>query len=239
VAGAALPGRLNWLAATAVQLRRETARTRTIALEVPGWPGHRAGQHVDVRLTAPDGYQAQRSYSIASAPGERLLELTVERIEDGEVSPYLVDELREGDRIELRGPIGGWFVWQDEHPGPALLLAAGSGIVPLRAMLRVRGSTPARLVYSARSQDELIYRDELAALDDVHLVYTRDWPQGFEGRRGRVDAAYLQSLAWPLAQQPLAFICGPTGFVEAAASALVAAGWPVPRVRTERFGPSG
>jgi len=239
VAGAALPGRLSWLAATAVALRAETARTRTIAFAVPGWPGHRAGQHVDVRLTAPDGYQAQRSYSIASAPGAEHLELTVERIDDGEVSPYLVDELREGDRIELRGPIGGWFVWQDDHPGPALLLAGGSGIVPLRAMLRVRGRTPARLVYSARSPEELIYAGELASLEDVHLVYTRAWPEGFAGRRGRIDAAYLRALAWPLQDDPIAFVCGPNGFVEAAASALVAAGWPVSRVRTERFGPSG
>ena len=241
MAGTALPGRLSWLAATAVELRRETARTRSISFAVPGWAGHRAGQHVDVRLTAPDGYQAQRSYSIASAPGERDLTLTVERIEDGEVSPYLVDELREGDRVELRGPIGGYFVWQDSHPGPVLLLAGGSGIVPLRAMLRVRGSTPVRLLYSARSPGEVIYREELAALADVevHLAYTREWPAGWEGHRGRVDAALLAAVAWPPSAGPITFVCGPNGFVETAAAALVANGHPPLSVRTERFGPSG
>src|SRR5579862_5712597 len=166
MARAALPGRLTWRLGRVTEVVPETARTRSITLELDDWPGHRAGQHVDVRLTAPDGYQAQRSYSIASAPGAALLELTVERIADGEVSPYLVDELREGDRVELRGPIGGWFVWQDAHAGPVLLTGGGSGIVPLRAMLAVRGATPVRLVYSARSPEELIYRDELAALED-------------------------------------------------------------------------
>ncbi len=241
MAGAALPGRLSWLAATAVERRPETARTTSISFEVPGWGGHRAGQHVDVRLTAPDGYQAQRSYSIASAPGERHLTLTVERIEAGEVSPYLVDELQAGDRVELRGPIGGYFVWQEAHPGPVLLVAGGSGIVPLRAMLRVRGSTPVRLLYSARSPAEVIYRDELAALAEVevHLVYTREWPEGWQGHRGRIDAALLAALAWAPAEGPITFVCGPNGFVETAAGALVANGQAPLSVRTERFGPSG
>ena len=245
MAGTALPGRLNWLAATAVEHRTETARTKSISFEVPGWGGHRAGQHVDVRLTAPDGYQAQRSYSIASAPGDPLLMLTVERIEDGEVSPYLVDELREGDAIELRGPIGGYFVWQDAHPGPVLLLAGGSGIVPLRSMLRHRAAsapaTPVRLLYSTRSPGELIYADELATLEDVdvHLLYTREWPEGWEGHRGRVDAALLAALAWAPSAEPISFVCGPNGFVETVASALVANGHSPLRVRTERFGPSG
>ena len=208
---------------------------------MPGWGGHRAGQHVDVRLTAPDGYQAQRSYSIASEPGDPLLTLTVERIEDGEVSPYLVDELREGDAIELRGPIGGYFVWQDAHPGPVLLLAGGSGIVPLRAMLRVRGSTPVRLLYSARSPAEVIYAEELAALSDVevHLAYTREWPEGWRGHLGRIDAALLLAEAWPPGEGPISFVCGPNGFVETVATALVANGHSPLRVRTERFGPSG
>ena len=245
MAGTALPGRLSWLAATAVEHRTETARTKSISFEVPGWSGHRAGQHVDVRLTAPDGYQAQRSYSIASAPGDPLLTLTVERIEDGEVSPYLVDELREGDAIELRGPIGGYFVWQDAHPGPVLLLAGGSGIVPLRSMLRHRAASAAatkvRLLYSARSPAELIYREELAALGDVdvRLIYTREWPEGWEGHRGRIDAERLAAEAWPPEEHPITFVCGPNGFVETAASALVANGHPPLSVRTERFGPSG
>jgi ferredoxin-NADP reductase len=245
VAGTALPGRLSWLAATAAELHFETARAKSISFEVPGWSGHLAGQHVDVRLTAPDGYQAQRSYSIASAPGDPLLTLTVERIDDGEVSPYLVDELREGDAIELRGPIGGYFVWQDAHSGPVLLLAGGSGIVPLRSMLRHRAAsgarTPARLLYSARSPAELIYREELAALDDVdvRLVYTREWPEGWEGHRGRIDAALLAAEAWPPDEAPISFVCGPNGFVETAANALVTNGHPPLSVRTERFGPSG
>ena len=245
MAGTALPGRLSWLAATAVELHSETARCESISFAVPGWGGHRAGQHVDVRLTAPDGYQAQRSYSIASAPGDPLLTLTVERIDDGEVSPYLVDELREGDAIELRGPIGGYFIWQDGHPGPVLLLAGGSGIVPLRSMLRHRAAsgatTPVRLLYSARSPAELIYREELAALDDVdvRLIYTREWPEGWEGHRGRIDAALLAADAWAPDEGPITFVCGPNGFVETAATALVANGHPPLTVRTERFGPSG
>ena len=245
MAGTALPGRLSWLTATAVKRHTETARTKSISFEVPGWGGHRAGQHVDVRLTAPDGYQAERSYSIASAPGDPLLMLTVERIEDGEVSPYLVDELRDGDAIELRGPIGGYFVWQDSYPGPVLLVAGGSGIVPLRSMLRHRGAsdatTPVRVLYSARSPAELIYAEELSALVDVdvHLVYTREWPEDWEGPRGRIDAALLAALAWSPSEEPISFVCGPNGFVETAATALVANGHSPLRVRTERFGPSG
>jgi ferredoxin-NADP reductase len=225
-----------------VELVDETPRARTIALDVPDWPGHRAGQHVDVRLTAEDGYQAQRSYSIASAPEDDRLALTVERIDDGEVSPYLAGELRAGDELELRGPIGGYFVWEASLGGPLLLVGGGSGVVPLRAMLRhhaASGSTaPARLVYSARTLGEVIYRDELAARDVV-LTLTREAPEGWAGRRGRVDRALLAEAGWPPAERPLVYVCGPTGFVEAVAGVLVALGHEPGRVRTERFGPSG
>ena len=222
----------------------EDACRRSIALDPPHWSGHRAGQHVDVRLTAEDGYQAQRSYSIASAPGDEHLELTVERIDDGEVSPYLVDELRPGDELELRGPIGGYFVWEEALGGPLLLLAGGSGVVPLRAMLRHRAEVgsdvPARLVVSARTLADAVYRDELAALGaDVRWTLTREAPDCWDGYRGRLDAALLAEVAWPASERPLAYVCGPTGFVEAAASGLVALGYDAARIRTERFGPSG
>ncbi len=224
----------------------ETSRTKTILLDPPDWPGQLAGQHVDVRLTDEDGYQAQRSYSIASAPEDEHLALTVERLDDGEVSPYLVDELRAGDELELRGPIGGYFVWRDSDGGPLQLLAGGSGIVPLRAMLRHRAATgssaPARLVYSARSLDDVIYREELMEERngvEVTFALTRSWPDGFEGHRGRVDAAVLAGAVWPPEMKPLVYICGPTGFVEAAAEALVELGHDPRRVKTERFGASG
>jgi ferredoxin-NADP reductase len=213
-------------------------------LELPGWPGHRAGQHVDVRLTAEDGYQAQRSYSIASAPEEDHLVLTIERLDDGEVSPYLVDELRSGDELELRGPIGGYFVWEKSLGGPLLLVAGGSGVVPLRAILRHWADgdrrVPARLIYSARSLDEVIYRDELTAhAAEVELTLTRQWPDGWSGRRGRVDRALLEQTTWPPDHAPLVYVCGPTGFVEAVAEALVDLGHESNRIRTERFGPTG
>ena len=199
-----------------------------------------------MRLTAEDGYQAQRSYSIASAPEDELLTLTVERLDDGEVSPYLAGELRAGDQLELRGPIGGHFVWEQARGGPLLLLGGGSGIVPLRAILRHRaavGSTvPARLLYSSRSIDEVIYRDELAAAGDgaaVELTLTRAWPDGWGGRRGRLDDAMLESFAWSAAERPLVYVCGPNGFVEQAAGGLVRLGHDPRRVHTERFGPSG
>jgi ferredoxin-NADP reductase len=225
----------------------ETPRSSTIVLELPGWKGHRAGQHVDVRLTAEDGYQAQRSYSIASAPEDRHLALTVERLEDGEVSPYLVDVLRAGDELELRGPIGGYFVWEEALGGPLLLVAGGSGVVPLRAILRhwTAGSRQqdVRLIYSARELDEVIYRQELTHASKggvaVHLALTRQWPADWSGHRGRVDRELLEEVAWPAEERPLAYVCGPTGFVEAVAENLVGAGHDPGRVRTERFGPTG
>ncbi|MFL5929252.1 MAG: ferredoxin reductase [Gaiellaceae bacterium] len=244
---AALRRRLTWQVGTVVEVIEETARTRSIALDVPDWPGHRAGQHVDVRLTAEDGYQAQRSYSIASAPDDPELVLTVEEIEGGEVSPYLVEELRAGDGLELRGPIGGYFVWEAALGGPLLLLAGGSGVVPLRAMLRHRlasgSDAPLRLLYSARSLEDVIYRDELTragADDDVDIRFTltRSQPAGWKGYARRVDLELIREFAWAPDERPLTYICGPNGFVEAAASALVALGQEPARVKTERFGPS-
>ncbi len=245
MAGTAVRGRLTWQAATVGSVMDETAQVRTLALEVPDWPGHRAGQHVDVRLTADDGYQAERAYSIASAPGEPLA-ITVERLDDGEVSPYLTEELRVGDEIEVRGPIGGYFVWDAADGGPLLLLAGGSGVVPLRAMLRHRerlGSTvPVRLLYSSRSLADVIYRAELDRCSDgvavIHTL-TRQQPAGWTGYARRVDPAMIAEVAWPVAEMPLAYACGPTSFVEAAASALVALGYPPQRIRTERFGATG
>ena len=220
---------------------------RTIVFDIPGWGGHRPGQHVDVRLTAEDGYQAQRSYSIASAPEDASLVLTVERLDDGEVSPYLVDELRVGDGLELRGPIGGYFVWQTSLGGPLLLIGGGSGVVPLRAMLRhhraVDASVPLRLLYSARSLDDVIYRDELTGLAaegdvDIRFTLTRAQPEGWDGYGRRIDRELLREVAWPADERPLVYICGPTPFVETAAEALVALGHDPRRIRTERFGPT-
>jgi ferredoxin-NADP reductase len=232
-----------------VELIDETPRVRSVVLDIPQWPGHLAGQHVDVRLTAEDGYQAQRSYSIASAPEERRLVLTVERLPDGEVSSYLVGELRPGDSLELRGPIGGYFVWEAHLGGPLLLVAGGSGIVPLMAMLRHRQASQAmvgaRLVYSSRSWEEIIYREELERLisgPDGPLVthtLTRSQPPGWTGYSRRVDGAMLAEVAWPPSEMPTAFICGPTPFVEAVASALVLLEYPATSVKTERFGPTG
>jgi ferredoxin-NADP reductase len=221
----------------------ETIRTKSIALELPDWPGHRAGQHIDVRLTAEDGYQAQRSYSIGSAPEDSTLVLTVERLDDGEVSPYLTDELREGDELELRGPIGGYFIWEELLGGPLAMIAGGSGVVPFRSMLRhhrATGSTvPMRLLYSSRSLDDLIYREELLGRDGVELTLTRSWPGDWGGRRGRVDDELLNDVVWPPDQDPLIYVCGPTGFVEVVAESLVQAGHDPRRVKTERFGASG
>jgi ferredoxin-NADP reductase len=245
---AAVLGRLTWQLARVVEHVDETPRTRSIVLEPPDWPGHRAGQHVDVRLTAEDGYQAQRSYSIASAPEDGHLVLTVERLEDGEVSPYLVDELRAGDELELRGPVGGYFVWEEALGGPLLLVAGGSGVVPLRAMLRhhaaVRSSVPARLLYSARTLGDVIYREELARVTaddqvDVSFTLTRESPEGWTGYTGRVDDELLAEVAWPPEERPLVYVCGPTAFVEAVAGGLVRLGHEPGRIRTERFGPTG
>jgi ferredoxin-NADP reductase len=231
-----------------VELVAETARAKSIVLDLPEWRGHRAGQHVDIRLTAEDGYQASRSYSIASAPGDELLTLTVERLDDGEVSPYLTDVLELGDELELRGPIGGYFVWEAALPRPLQLIAGGSGIVPLRAMLRhwVAADRPvaARLLYSARSLDDAIFREELlglAAYDelDVQIALTRAWPAGWSGHRGRIDRALVDAAAWPPSERPRTYVCGPTAFVEAAAELLVQSGHRPDSIRTERFGPTG
>ncbi len=237
-----------WQLAEVVAVHTETARTRSITLSVPDWPGHRSGQHVDIRLTAGDGYQAERSYSIASAPedGSRVT-LTVERVDNGEVSPYLVDELRPGDRLELRGPIGGYFVWEASLGGPLLLVAGGSGIVPLVAMLRhraaARSKVPVRFLYSARSEEDVIYRDELDRLsrDGFAAFYTltRSQPQNWTGYRRRIDADMLREVAWSAEQRPLAFVCGPTPLVESVATGLVSLGHDPTRIKTERFGPTG
>jgi ferredoxin-NADP reductase len=231
-----------------LELVEETARTKSIALELPDWVGHRAGQHVDVRLTAADGYQAQRSYSIASAPEDAAVVLTVERLDDGEVSPYLVDELRPGDELELRGPIGGYFVWEATLGGPLSLVAGGSGVAPFRSILRhhhaTESSVPVRLLYSARSLAEVIYRDELmeiaeAGAVDIRYTLTRKQPAGWRGYARRIDQQLLEEVAWPPSARPLVYVCGPTAFVETAASALVGLGHDPARIRTERFGPTG
>jgi ferredoxin-NADP reductase len=245
VARTAVRGRLSWQIANVDAVVDETARVRTIVLDVPDWQGHQAGQHLDVRLTAEDGYRAERSYSIASAPHEPVA-ITVERLDDGEVSPYLTEELRPGDALELRGPVGGYFVWSARDGGPLLLVAGGSGIVPLRAMLRERrrsgSEVPARLLYSSRSPGDVIYRAELDQLTDgveVVQTLTREQPEGWTGYARRVDAELLGEVAWPAEQGPLAFVCGPTSFVESVADSLVALGYPPARVKTERFGPTG
>ena len=238
---------MRWLVATVAETVPESARAVTLRLDVPDWPGHRPGQHVDVRLTADDGYQAQRSYSIASPPGSDRLELTVERIDDGEVSPYLTTVADVGDQFELRGPIGGWFVWDAGDDAPVLLVGGGSGVVPLRAMLQHHagsGSAAAmHLVQSARTLGDVIYRRELEALVGprraVTVTLTRESPPDWGGHRGRVDAGLLAEQGWPPAAQPHCYVCGPTGFVETVADALVELGHAPGRIRTERFGPTG
>ncbi|HEX3211319.1 MAG TPA: ferredoxin reductase [Actinomycetota bacterium] len=256
-------GRLSWRLATVAEVRPETGRVVTLALEVPGWDGHLPGQHVDVRLTAEDGYQAERAYSIGSAPdgsrggpGDRQggppvsrIELTVERLEDGEVSPYLAGELRAGDQLELRGPVGGYFVWEPDRGGPLLLVAGGSGVVPLMAMLRQRAAAgsevPARLLYSSRTFEDVIFREELERLEaagdglTVSHALTRAQPAGWAGYARRIDAAMLEEVGWRPGERPLAYVCGPTRLVEVVAGHLVALGHDPSRVRTERFGPTG
>ena len=245
MAGTALQRRLSWQTAAVAAVAEETPRVRTITFTVPDWPGHRAGQHLDVRLTAEDGYQARREYSIASAPGEPVA-ITVERLDDGEVSSYLTEDLRAGDELEMRGPIGGYFVWGPADGGPLLLVAGGSGIVPLRSMLRHRelagSAVPARLLYSVRTRADVIYAAELgrpADGVDVITTLTREQPAGWTGRTGRVDAQMLSQVAWPAAVSPLAFVCGPTSFVETVAASLVEIGYDPDRVKTERFGATG
>jgi ferredoxin-NADP reductase len=213
---------------------------KTIVLDPPEWAGHRAGQHVDVRLTAEDGYQAQRSYSIASPPEDNHVAITVERLDDGEVSPYLAEELRAGDKLELRGPIGGYFVWEAEQGGPLLLVGGGSGVVPLASMLRHRASAApsvrARLLYSARSLADVIYRDELDRFEAIYTL-TREQPEGWAGYSRRVDADMLSEVSF--GGEGLTYVCGPTRFVESVADALVGIGYAPENVRTERFGPTG
>ncbi|HJP61671.1 MAG TPA: ferredoxin reductase, partial [Gemmatimonadaceae bacterium] len=249
------PTRIAWRLATVLEVVPETPRTRTVVLDVPDWPGHRAGQHVDVRLTAEDGYQTERSYSIGSAPEDQHLALTVEKLEDGEVSPYLTDELRPGDQLEIRGPIGGYFVWDVSTGGPLLLVAGGSGIVPLMAMVRhraiainssmARHQIPTRLLYSSRRWDEVIYREELAKLaqtdDTLEVVHTltREQPQGWTGFRRRIDRTMLTEVAWPASEKPRVFVCGPTPLVESVAATMVDLGHLPSLVKTERFGPTG
>jgi ferredoxin-NADP reductase len=245
MAGTAVRGRLSWQTATVGPVTDETAKVRTLRLDVPDWPGHRAGQHVDIRLTADDGYQAERAYSIASAPGEPLA-ITVERLDDGEVSPYLTEEAQPGDMLEVRGPIGGYFVWEPGSGGPLLLAAGGSGVVPLRAILRERARTgssvPARLLYSSRSWEDVIYSSELdVPPEGVSVIHTltRSQPPSWKGYARRVDEQMLAEVAWPAADRPLAYVCGPTSFVESVAAGLVGLGYPAGRVKTERFGATG
>jgi ferredoxin-NADP reductase len=242
-------GRLTWQLAELVGAVGETPHVRSLVLSVPEWERHRAGQHVDVRLTADDGYQAQRSYSIASAPEDPHLMLTVERLEDGEVSPYLVDELHDGDRLELRGPIGGYFTWTVDDGGPLLLVAGGSGVVPLMAMIRhraaARADVPTRLLFSSRTFEDIIYQEELARLAGgdgslrVAHTLTRQQPEGWTGFRRRIDNDLLAEVAWPASARALAFICGPTRMVESVATLLSDLGYEPARIKTERFGPTG
>jgi ferredoxin-NADP reductase len=242
--------RTLWRLADVVEVVPETPRTKSLMLEVPGWEGHKAGQHVDVRLTAEDGYQAQRSYSIASAPEDERLVLTVDRLDDGEVSPYLTEVLMAGDKLELRGPIGGYFTWEARREGgPLLLVGGGSGVAPLMAMSRHRAAAgsevPTRLLYSSRSYEAIIYRKELedlaardSSLEVIHTL-TRSRPQDWSSYDRRIDAEMLAEVAWRPDESPLAFVCGPTPFVEAVGSALVDLGHDPARVKTERFGATG
>jgi ferredoxin-NADP reductase len=241
---------MMWRVGTVIALHDETATARTITLEVSDWPGHVAGQHVDVRLMASDGYSAVRSYSIASAPNsERRIELTVERLPDGEVSPYLTQQIAVSDRLELRGPIGGWFVWHAQQTEPIQLVAGGSGIVPLMAMIRsgaLAGSTaPFRLLYSVRKPEAVLYREELQALSDqdhslgLTYAYTRIAPEDWPRPAGRIDAALIANTTWPSKLVPTCYVCGPTSFVESTAGLLTAIGNNPDKIRTERFGPTG
>ncbi|HEX9091898.1 MAG TPA: ferredoxin reductase [Anaerolineales bacterium] len=244
------PRLLEWQISTVVKVRQETVGVKTFTLTLPNWTQHRAGQHYDVRLSAPDGYQAQRSYSIASSPEQQgEIELTIERLEEGEVSTYLHDVLIVGDQVELRGPIGGYFVWEAKQGGPLLLVAGGSGIVPLMAMIRHRkavgSKVPVRLLYSSHSYDEVIYREELdrlhqedSGLEVLHTL-TREQPRGWEGYSRRIDMHMLEEVARPFGKDFIAYICGPTALVEGVANGLVKLGIPADQIRTERFGPTG
>jgi ferredoxin-NADP reductase len=249
MARTAIRRRLTWEVASVIDLVDETARVRSLVLDVPDWPGHLPGQHLDIRLTAEDGYQTERSYSIATPADGRRVTISVERIADGEVSPYLADELRVGDQLELRGPIGGYFVWTPDDQRPLLLTGGGSGIVPLMAMVRARiaagSDVRVRLLVSARSIEEIIYRAELDSIAsansgvEISRTLTRTQPPGWTGYGRRVDRAMLAEFAWPVDQQPRSFACGPTGFVETVAKGLVELGHEPGNIRTERFGPTG
>jgi ferredoxin-NADP reductase len=239
---------VTWRLGAVLDLIDETPHAKTIVLDVPGWPGHVAGQHVDVRLTAEDGYQTERSYSIGSPPEQSTVELTVERIDDGEVSPYLTEELRVGDELELRGPVGGYFQWRSENGGPLLLIAGGSGLVPLMAMLRHRAATSStvdtRLLVSARSLEDVLYGEELGQLAAgaslaVHYTLTRRPPADWGGFARRIDAEMLTTVGPAPIRRPRIYVCGPSAFVERAADVLVQLGHPAAAIRTERFGPTG
>jgi ferredoxin-NADP reductase len=249
MARAALLGRIDWYVATVAERRQETQTAWTLVLTVANWPGHDAGQHVDVRLRAEDGYTAVRSYSIANPPQGERLELTIEQLPDGEVSPYLADTIAIGDSLEVRGPLGEWFVWRPASSDPVQLFAGGSGIVPLMAMVRTRASSkvrpPFRLIYSVRAPESIIYASELRqrATEDegltVTYVYTRATPPGWPTLPHRVDAATIAQTAFLTTESPSSFVCGPTPFVEAVANLLTAAKYDSSRIKTERFGPTG
>jgi ferredoxin-NADP reductase len=252
MARAAVPGGLKvrraWRPAQLIERLPETKSASTLVLEVPGWPGHLAGQHIDVRLTAPDGYQAARSYSLAAPTNGDRIAITVQRVADGEVSSYLADEARSGDVVEVRGPVGGWFVWKPEDRGPVLLVAGGSGIVPLMAMIRSRDGaspTPFRLIYSVRTPEDRIYDHELrgrATQDgglEVTFLYTRTVPDGETRSVGRITAEDLIAYGWPADVEPTCYVCGPTAFVETVSDLLVGLGHDPAMIKTERFGPSG
>jgi ferredoxin-NADP reductase len=239
---------LGWQMATVIELVEETPRARSILLDIQDWRTHRPGQHIDLRLTTRDGHQTRRCYSIASAPGDEHVVLTVERLEGGVVSSYLVDELRVGNRLDVRGPVNDYFAWRNPLEDPLLLVAGGPGIAPVRSMLRhhgaVRSTVPVRMLYSAPSHDEVIYHDELlriAARDemDVSITLTRTQPEGWHGYRRPVDRELLDEVGWPPGDRPLVYVCGPTGFVDAATSALVALGHDPSRIQSERFGRAG
>ena len=242
---------LEWQIATVREIRPETAKVKSFTFALPRWMKHRAGQHYDLRLTAPDGYRAQRSYSIASAPERSgAIDLTIEHVEDGEVSTFMHETVTTGDRIELRGPIGGYFVWDAAaQAAPLLLIAGGSGVVPMMSMLRHRAAagarTPARLLFSSRTIDDVIYREELDTLSkkrdglEVFHTLTRSQPSGWSGFARRIDDAMLGEVSGPIAKDALVFICGPTALVESAASSLERIGLPAARIKTERFGPTG
>lgn len=246
VSGGLISGRRPWLAATITATADETETARTLVLDVPGWPGHLPGQHVDVRLTAADGYSTQRSYSIAAAPQAGGLELTVQRLADGEVSSYLAGIAQPGDQFDLRGPIGGWFTWTPDGDRPLLLLAGGSGVVPLMSMIRAHGEAksqlPIGLIYSARSPADVIYAHELSERTvssslSLTLLYTRSAHRGVPP--GRINAAVIATSAFPPSDDPAIYVCGPSGFVEAATELLVSAGHRPPSIKTERFGATG